>query len=160
MVEPLRHRQTKGAETDMPSLTPPRHIPTLPTAADFHAIRDGPQSTHSSPLSGSSVNTYPSGGRISFGWSMVKISYQAVAQMRPLSPAERRDLRRVLESDELPKSTGSMQDFQTGLLRGLERTREVLGQGQRRRHKRFNRSNCRGSIGGQGYAEYGKPRAT
>ena len=30
MVEPLRHRQTKGAETDMPGLPPPRHIPTLP----------------------------------------------------------------------------------------------------------------------------------
>ena len=30
MVEPLRHRQTKGAETDMLGLTPPRHIPTLP----------------------------------------------------------------------------------------------------------------------------------
>jgi hypothetical protein len=29
MVEPLRHRQTKGAETDMPGLPPPRHIPTL-----------------------------------------------------------------------------------------------------------------------------------
>src|SRR5215471_5375901 len=29
-AEPLRHRQTKGAETDMPSLPPPRHIPTLP----------------------------------------------------------------------------------------------------------------------------------
>ena len=34
MVEPLiRHRQTKGAETDMPSLPPPRHISTLPRAA-------------------------------------------------------------------------------------------------------------------------------
>src|SRR6516165_1775122 len=33
MAEPLRHRQTKGAETDMPSLPPPRHIPTLPCAA-------------------------------------------------------------------------------------------------------------------------------
>ena len=32
MAEPLRHRQTKGAETDMPSLPPPRHIPTLPFA--------------------------------------------------------------------------------------------------------------------------------
>src|SRR5271166_4478375 len=31
MVEPLRHRQTKGAETDMLSLTSPRHISTLPT---------------------------------------------------------------------------------------------------------------------------------
>jgi RNA-directed DNA polymerase len=31
MVEPLRHRQTKGAETDMPGLPPPRHFPTLPS---------------------------------------------------------------------------------------------------------------------------------
>jgi hypothetical protein len=30
MVEPLGHRQTKGAATDMPGLLPPRHIPTLP----------------------------------------------------------------------------------------------------------------------------------
>jgi hypothetical protein len=30
MVEPLRHRQTKEAETDMFSLPPPRHIPTPP----------------------------------------------------------------------------------------------------------------------------------
>src|SRR3974390_3018311 len=33
MVRPLRHRQTKGAATDMHDLTPPRHIPTLPVAA-------------------------------------------------------------------------------------------------------------------------------
>src|SRR5271157_2337568 len=30
MVEPLRHRQTKGAATDMLNLKPPRHTPTLP----------------------------------------------------------------------------------------------------------------------------------
>jgi hypothetical protein len=30
MVEPLRHRQTKEAATDMFDLQPPRHIPTLP----------------------------------------------------------------------------------------------------------------------------------
>jgi len=30
MAEPLRHRQTKEAETDMSYLTPPRHISTLP----------------------------------------------------------------------------------------------------------------------------------
>jgi hypothetical protein len=30
MVEPLRHRQTKEAETDMFDLQPPRHISTLP----------------------------------------------------------------------------------------------------------------------------------
>jgi hypothetical protein len=34
MAKPLRHRQTKEAETDMPSLTPPRHIPTLPIVAE------------------------------------------------------------------------------------------------------------------------------
>jgi hypothetical protein len=33
MAEPLRHRQTKEAETDMFSLQPPRHIPTLPEPA-------------------------------------------------------------------------------------------------------------------------------
>jgi hypothetical protein len=32
MADPLRHRQTKGAATDMVDLTPPRHIPTLPNA--------------------------------------------------------------------------------------------------------------------------------
>jgi len=32
MVEPLRHRQTKGAATDMFYLTPPRNISTLPKA--------------------------------------------------------------------------------------------------------------------------------
>ena len=31
MVRLLRHRQTKGAATARPNLTPPRHIPTLPT---------------------------------------------------------------------------------------------------------------------------------
>jgi len=29
MVELVRHRQTKGAETDMSDLQPPRHISTL-----------------------------------------------------------------------------------------------------------------------------------
>jgi hypothetical protein len=32
MADPLRHRQTKGAETDMVDLRPPRHISTLPIA--------------------------------------------------------------------------------------------------------------------------------
>ena len=40
MAEPLRHRQTKGAETDMPSLPPPRHIPTLPMDAGLQSVRD------------------------------------------------------------------------------------------------------------------------
>jgi hypothetical protein len=33
MVEPVRHRQTKGAATDMFDLQPPRHTSTLPQAA-------------------------------------------------------------------------------------------------------------------------------
>ena len=50
MVEPLRHRQTKGAETDMPDLPPPRHFPTLPNSAGFSTIGKGRQwgtKTHS-----------------------------------------------------------------------------------------------------------------
>ncbi len=34
MVEPLRHRQTKEAETDMFDLKPPRHTSTLPYPPD------------------------------------------------------------------------------------------------------------------------------
>ena len=44
MVEPLRHRRTKGAATDMFYLTPPRHTSTLPvmptkqTSANVHGL--------------------------------------------------------------------------------------------------------------------------
>ena len=37
MVAPLRHRQTKEAETDMFDLQPPRHISTLHKAAKASA---------------------------------------------------------------------------------------------------------------------------
>src|SRR5215467_462978 len=40
MVEPLRHRQTKGAETDMSDLQKPRHISTLPFASFSSPARD------------------------------------------------------------------------------------------------------------------------
>src|ERR1700693_413562 len=40
-VEPLRHRQTKGAETDMPGLPPPRHVPTLPYPAHLRPAGGG-----------------------------------------------------------------------------------------------------------------------
>jgi hypothetical protein len=33
MVKLFRHRQPKGADTDAPHLSPPRHIPTLPFAS-------------------------------------------------------------------------------------------------------------------------------
>ena len=42
MADPLRHRQTKGAATDMVDLTPPRHIPTLPRAAVVARSMVGP----------------------------------------------------------------------------------------------------------------------
>ena len=40
MVEPLRHRQTKGAATDMFSLQPPRYISTLPNSDQNLQRRD------------------------------------------------------------------------------------------------------------------------
>src|SRR6516164_4672358 len=43
MVEPLRHRRTKEAETDMFNLPPPRHISTLP-ASGARADMPGPPS--------------------------------------------------------------------------------------------------------------------
>ena len=39
MVEPVRHRQTKEAATDMFSLRPPRHIPTLPRPCENSSAR-------------------------------------------------------------------------------------------------------------------------
>ena len=42
MVEPLRHRQTKGAATDTPGLPRPRHIPTLPRAGPLHPVLEPP----------------------------------------------------------------------------------------------------------------------
>jgi hypothetical protein len=44
MVEPLRHRQTKGAATDMFSLQPPRYISTLPDSDRIADIPEGPLS--------------------------------------------------------------------------------------------------------------------
>jgi hypothetical protein len=40
MAEPVRHRQTKEAETDMFYLKPPRHISTLPLADVSIILRD------------------------------------------------------------------------------------------------------------------------
>ena len=38
MVEPVRHRQTKGAATDMFYLTPPGHIPTTREARRWSIV--------------------------------------------------------------------------------------------------------------------------
>jgi hypothetical protein len=44
MVEILRHHQTKGVETDMFDLKPPRHTSTLPNESSLCAVerRDRP----------------------------------------------------------------------------------------------------------------------
>src|SRR5271156_1909665 len=39
-AEPLRHRQTKGAETDMLGLTSPRHTSTLPIVLKTRKLSD------------------------------------------------------------------------------------------------------------------------
>jgi hypothetical protein len=44
MVEPVRHRQTKGAVTDMFDLQPPRHTSTLPNLPVLERAREGPES--------------------------------------------------------------------------------------------------------------------
>ena len=61
MVEPLRHRQTKEAETDMSDLQPPRHISTLPIAPfRTHALngrfRGEADVDRSSPLANRDAN--------------------------------------------------------------------------------------------------------
>jgi hypothetical protein len=55
MVEPLRHRQTKGAATDMFYLTPPRRISTLPDSEVGQRNRDfrsAPESRHHADIAG------------------------------------------------------------------------------------------------------------
>ena len=49
LVRPLRHRQTKGAATDMPDLPPPRHIPTLPNQVIREEDGEGQSPTRSRP---------------------------------------------------------------------------------------------------------------
>jgi len=55
MVEPLRHRQTKGAATDMFYLMPPRHISTLPFSTEMACpchVCFPPDSDHSADIWG------------------------------------------------------------------------------------------------------------
>ena len=66
MVEPLRHRQTKGAETDMPGLPPPRHIPTLPVTAIAPSPAGGPRYLHRFATERTvSIDTTAAGGNAS-----------------------------------------------------------------------------------------------
>jgi hypothetical protein len=44
MAEPVRHRQTKAAATDMFDLKPPRHISTLRYLAFGARVGEGPES--------------------------------------------------------------------------------------------------------------------
>jgi hypothetical protein len=75
MVAPLRHRQTKGAETDMFDLQPPRHISTLPKSmcrnvrlrAAVGAIADVKQRSFYHPCFARRLGGV-SGGRETQGW--------------------------------------------------------------------------------------------
>jgi uncharacterized protein YabE (DUF348 family) len=49
MAEPVRHRQTKEAVTDMFDLQPPRHIPTLPKTV-LAALKNNGRSTRSTDI--------------------------------------------------------------------------------------------------------------
>src|SRR5271169_1948975 len=60
MVEPLRHRRTKGAETDMLDLTPPRHASTLPLVKKS-ATAEGGRRPQCGDLGGDRPNPQRSG---------------------------------------------------------------------------------------------------
>ena len=57
----LRHRQTKGAATDMVSLQPPRHIPTLPNHdLAFWALMSAPTSCgHGRRTNAATASVFP-----------------------------------------------------------------------------------------------------
>jgi hypothetical protein len=57
MATPLRHRQTKEAETDMCSLKPPRHISTPPQAAIIVELSGGRRVLIDANASASLVST-------------------------------------------------------------------------------------------------------
>jgi hypothetical protein len=59
MAEPVRHRQTKEAATDMFDLQPPRHIPTLPTNSGHRKTAAG------------TVQSTTSSRRSRHGWAML-----------------------------------------------------------------------------------------
>jgi hypothetical protein len=56
MAEPLRHRQTKEAATDLFNLQPPRHISTLPISTKLACprhVRFPPVSDQTADIAGS-----------------------------------------------------------------------------------------------------------
>src|ERR1700692_3960268 len=67
MVAPLRHRQTKEAETDMFDLQPPRHISTLHTASNRCGAKVRTRSGQSGHAE--SVGLNPAYGRQIFFWT-------------------------------------------------------------------------------------------
>src|SRR6266851_4999572 len=64
MAEPVRHRQTKEAATDMFDLQPPRHIPTLPKALVRGSRRRSPVHPLQRTLCGFRPSSPPGPGRV------------------------------------------------------------------------------------------------
>ena len=80
MVELLRHRQTKGAETDMLDLTPPRHASTLPTCDGRRNRRHGSEAQ--TPLPSSSALWLEHGANRKIGAQMLGVgNYKVVAPL-------------------------------------------------------------------------------
>src|SRR5258705_3046276 len=110
MVEPLRHRQTKGAGTDMCYLKPPRHISTLPFASVWPDHGD----FRSTLVTGHSQNrrTYlkgaKGGSRENYSITSSAISNTRSGMVRPSALAVRR---LIMNSNVVGCSTGRSAGF-------------------------------------------------
>ncbi len=83
MAEPLRHRQTKEAATDMFYLKPPRHISTLPRGEiPVHLIYVS-YSIESGLVSMIGMSHFPTGGSIA---SLTRFSVFLFSSLGPLCP--------------------------------------------------------------------------
>ena len=124
MVEPLGHRQTKEAETDMFDLKPPRHTSTLPKCEKLRVSRTSPlipylptcERTSTCDVMGR-IQTCASPHPLQFRRQLRPLElrkyrpaeYRLVAQLRTaqLAPSDRDGLTAVKRvSKELSKMTG------------------------------------------------------
>ena len=105
MADPLRHRQTKGAATDMVDLTPPRHLPTLPIAAVRRSCRGSslaPRAADTQPERASLEDShYLRDGYTCFHWFAARARCRIAPTVFLLSPTWR-PINRGLKSEYIP----------------------------------------------------------